>query len=72
MRVTLQVPLPEHPPPLQPAKREPAEAEAVNPTTVFTSVLLMKAAEHAEPQVMPDGLLVTRPLPAPVLLTVSV
>ena len=64
--VTLQVPIPEHPLPLQPANLEFADGEAAKVTTV----LLPKDAKQVEPQVMPAGLLVTVPLPAPVLLTV--
>ena len=65
--VTLQVPIPEHPLPLQPANLEFADGEAAKVTTV----LLPKDAKQVEPQVMPAGLLVTVPLPAPVLLTVN-
>jgi hypothetical protein len=66
--VTKQVPVPEHPLPFQPANPEPVDGTAVKVTTV----LLLKADEQADPQVMPAGLLVTVPLPAPVLLTESV
>ena len=66
--VTMQVPVPEQPPPLQPVKVEPEAADAVSVTTV----LELKTDEHAEPQSIPVGLLVTVPLPAPVLLTVKV
>ena len=65
LMVTVQVPVPEHSPPLQSVKVEPVEAVAVN----VTEVLLSKEAEQIAPQVMPPGLLVTVPLPAPVLLT---
>jgi len=67
-RVTVQVPVPEQPPPLQPEKVEPAAGAAVK----VTAVPLANAAEHVAPQVMPAGLLVTVPAPAPALLTVSV
>jgi hypothetical protein len=66
--VKVQVPVPEHTLPLQPVKVEPVEEDAVKATTV----LLLKADEQTDPQVMPAGLLVTVPLPAPVLLTVRV
>ena len=66
--VTVQVLVPEHPLPLQPAKVEPAEEDAVN----VTLVPVENADEQADPHVMPAGLLVTVPLPAPVLLTESV
>jgi len=64
--VTLQVPEPEQPPPLQPEKVEPAAGVAVK----VTAVPLANGAEHVAPQAMPAGLLVT--VPAPALLTVSV
>jgi len=67
-RVTVQVPVPEQPPPLQPEKVEPAAGAAVK----VTAVPLANAAEHVAPQAMPAGLLVTVPAPAPALLTVSV
>ena len=66
--VTVQVPVPEHPPPLQPVNVEPAAAAAVS----VTDVPLVKEAEHVAPQEIPAGLLVTVPLPAPALETVSV
>ena len=68
LSVTVQVPVPEQPPPLQPVKVEPAVGAAVN----VTAVPLANAAEHVGPQVIPVGLLVTVPVPAPVLVTVSV
>ncbi len=55
------------PSPLHPLKVEPAAGLAVSVTLVPWS----KLAEQVEPQLMPAGLLVTVPLPAPVLLTVS-
>ena len=68
VRVTVQVlSLPEHPLPLHPLKVEPSDGEAVKVTVVLAS----KEAEQVEPQVIPAGLLVTVPLPAPVLLTES-
>ena len=54
--------------PLQPVKKElaPGVADSV------TIAPLAKLNEHAVPQEMPAGALVTVPVPAPVLLTVSV
>ena len=66
--VTVQVAVPEQPPPLQPVKVEPATGAAVK----VTEVPLANAAAQVAPQEMPAGALVTVPLPAPVLLTVSV
>ena len=68
VRVTVQVPVPEQPPPLQPVKMEPAAGVAVNVTTVP----LANDAEHFLPQEMLPGALVTVPVPGPLLLTVSV
>ena len=65
--VTVQVPVPEQPPPLQPVKVEPAAEVAVS----VTAVPLAKLAEQVAPQVIPAGELVTVPLPVPALLTVS-
>src|SRR5439155_10551183 len=65
--VTVQVPMPEQPPPLQPVKMEPAAGAAVS----VTAVPLAKLAAQVAPQVMPAGLLVTVPAPAPALETVS-
>jgi hypothetical protein len=67
-KFTVQVPVPEQPPPLQPVKVEPAAAVAVNVTTVFAG----KEYEQVEPQLIPDGLLVTVPFPLPVLPTPNV
>ena len=66
--VTVQAPVPEHPPPLQPVKVEPAAAVAVR----VTAVPLVKLAEQVAPQVMPAGELVTVPLPVPAGVTVRV
>src|SRR2546426_6728191 len=63
----VQVPVPEHPPPLQPLKMEPAAGAAVK----VTAVPLEYAAAQVAPHEIPAGLLVTGPLPAPLLLTVS-
>jgi hypothetical protein len=47
---------------------EPEAAVAVS----VTGVPPLYVAEQVEPQLMPDGKLVTVPVPVPVLLTVSV
>ena len=65
--VTVHVPVPEQPPPLQPVKVDPASGVAVNVTTVP----VVKAVEQVAPQEMPAGELVTVPVPAPALVTVS-
>ena len=62
--VTVQLPVPLHPPPLQPVNVEPLAALAVK----ATEVLLAYACLQSEPQLMPVA--VTVPLPEPVLLTV--
>ena len=59
--------MPEQPPPLQPPKVDGDVGEAVS----VTIVLLAKAYEQVEPQLIPAGELVTVPLPVPLLLTVS-
>ena len=66
--VTVQVPVPEQPPPLQPLNVEPVAGAAVR----VMAVPLANAAEHVVPQEIPAGLLVTVPVPVPDLLTVSV
>src|SRR5438094_943514 len=63
---TTHVPVPEHPPPLQPVKVEPAAGAAVS----VTAVPLVKLAEQVTPQVIPAGVLVTVPMPVPALQTV--
>jgi len=68
LTVTVQVPVPAQPPPLQPLKVEPAAGAAVS----VTEVPVANAAEQVAPQETPAGALVTVPLPAPALLTVSV
>ena len=67
LRVTIHAPVPEQAAPVQPVNVEPDAAVAVKVTTV----LLGKAAEHVDPQLMPAGLLVTVPAPPPVLFTVK-
>jgi len=54
--------------PLQPVKLLPASGVAVR----LTEVPLLKLALQVAPQLMPAGLLVTLPAPAPDLATVSV
>src|SRR6266850_1600189 len=66
--VTTQVPVPAQPPPLQPVNVEPAAGAAVS----VTMVPVVNEAEQVAPQAMPAGVLVTVPLPAPALETVSV
>src|SRR5947209_2953042 len=66
--MTVQAPVPEQPPPLQPVKVEPAAGVAVS----VTAVPLVKLAEQVAPQVMPAGELVTVPLPVPAGATVRV
>ena len=65
--VTAHVPVPVQPPPLQPLKVEPAAGAAVK----VTMVPLVKEDEQVVPHEMPAGELVTVPLPAPDLVTVS-
>jgi hypothetical protein len=65
---TLQVPVPEQPPPLQPANTEPEAGVAVN----VTVVPLENDREQVVPQLIPLGLLVTVPEPVPDFRTVSV
>jgi hypothetical protein len=69
--VTVQVPVPEHPAALQPAKLDPAAAEAFSVTVLPPA----KLAEHRlafEPHTMPAGVLVTSPAPLPIAATPSV
>ncbi|PYN54724.1 MAG: hypothetical protein DMD94_14055, partial [Candidatus Rokuibacteriota bacterium] len=56
--VTVQVPVPVQPPPLQPAKVEPAAGAAVK----VMAVPLAYAAAQVVPQAMPAGALVMVPL----------
>src|SRR5206468_10648205 len=66
--VTEHVPVPVQPPPLQPVKVDPAAGVAVR----VTAVPLANAAAQVAPHATPAGAVVTVPLPAPALLTVSV
>jgi hypothetical protein len=66
--VTVHVPVPEQPPPLQPVNVEPAAGVAVRATTVP----LVKACEQVTPQEMPAGELVTVPPPFPDFVAESV
>ena len=68
LTVTLHVPVPVQPPPLQPVNVEPAAGVAVRVTTVP----LVKPVEQVAPQEIPAGELVMLPLPAPDFATVSV
>ena len=53
--------------PDHPANTEPVPGVAVS----VTGVPLANVALHAVPQLMPDGLLVTVPVPVPLLCSVS-
>jgi hypothetical protein len=66
LSVKLQVAVPVHAP-VHPENVEPVTAVAVR----TTAVPLEKLALHVVPQLMPDGLLVTVPVPVPTLTTVS-
>src|SRR5207247_4071040 len=57
--VTMQVPVPEQPPPLQPEKVQPAAGAAVQ----VTEMPLANAAAQVGPQAPPAGELVTVPVP---------
>jgi len=67
-RDKVHVPVPEQPPPDQPANFELAFGTAVK----VMDVPPPKDALQVAPQLMPAGLLVTVPLPLPDLVTVSV
>jgi len=64
----VHVPVPLHPPPLQPAKTDPAEGVAVS----VTELPVGNGALHVVPQLMPAGLLATVPVPPPAFVTVRV
>lgn len=66
--VTVQEPVPEHPPPDHPSKIESDAAVAVR----VTVVPVVTDAVQVEPQLMPEGDEVTVPLPVPLLLTLRV
>src|SRR5207249_9066834 len=61
------MPVPEQPPPLHPVNVDPAAGVAVRVTTVPE----VKEVEQLAGQEMPVGALVTVPVPAPAVLTVS-
>jgi hypothetical protein len=63
--VTLQSPVPEHPPPDQPAKVDPASAVGVKTNTVPGATF----SAQSVPQSMPAGMDTTRPVPVPALVT---
>jgi hypothetical protein len=65
--ISVQGPVPVHPPPLHPSNREPALGAAVS---VTTALLLREASVHPLPQRIPAGELLTVPLPLPDLVTV--
>ena len=65
---TTQLPVPVHPPPLQPVKVDPPSAVAVS----VTLVLLKKFALQMAPQSMPVGAETTFPVPVPPLRIVTV
>lgn len=65
---TEQVPVPLHPPPVQPVNLEPVAAVAVR-TTVSVELYV---AEQAVPQLIPVGFDVTVPVPDPEWVTMSV
>ena len=65
---TVHEPVPVQPPPLQPAKTDPAVGVALSVTVVPPE----NDREQVVPQLMPLGLLVTVPLPVPFLVTWSV
>jgi hypothetical protein len=64
--LTVQVPVPLQPPPLQPVKVEPAVGAAVR----VVLVPLAKFALQVLPQLIPLALEVTVPLPLPLLVIV--
>lgn len=66
--VTVQAPVPEQPPPLQPANVDPADGLAVSVTIDPAA----KPLEHVVGHEIPCGALVTVPVPAPASVTVKV
>jgi hypothetical protein len=64
--VKLQVPVPEQPAPVQPAKTD-ADEEGVAVSVI--SVLVLKLAEQVAPQLIPAGALATDPDPVPASVT---
>ncbi len=66
--LTTQLPVPVHPPPLQPVKVAPPSAVAVN----VTVIILEKSAMQIAPQSMPVGAETTFPVPVPPLRIVTV
>jgi hypothetical protein len=65
--VTVQLPVPEQPPPDHPANTEPESAAAESETEVPEA----KLVEQLEPQLMPAGAEVTVPEPVPFFATLS-
>src|SRR6185503_8569787 len=66
--VTVHVPVPVQPPPLQPENVDPVAGVAVK----VMAVPLVNPVEQVAPQEMPAGALVTVPLPVPDFVTLSV
>ena len=66
---TTQVPVPEQPPPDQPANADPSATVGVA-VRVTPPLLPANSAEHVGPQAMPGGGELTVPVPSPALLTV--
>ena len=66
--MTVHVPVPVHPPPLQPVNVDPVAGVAVK----VTAVPLPKAAEQVVPQEIPAGALEIVPAPVPDFVRVSV
>jgi hypothetical protein len=66
LTVTVHVPVPPHPPPLQPLNVEPVAGTAVSVAVVPA----VTDVAQTDPQLMPAGVLVTVPAPVPDLVTV--
>src|SRR5262245_53042972 len=60
-------PVPLHPPPLHPVNIEPVAGVAVR----LTAVPPVTVPEQVEPQMIPDGSLMTAPLPSPIFTMAS-